>query len=510
MMLVVSLLLGLMGLYVLRWALQNRKKRTKLPPGPAPKPIIGNLLDLPPAGTPDWLHWFKHKELYGPISSVTLFGQTIIIINDLRVALDLMEKRSVLHSCRPHMVMAEITNWTNALGILPYSSRLRACRKALHQEMGTVASISKYHSIVDMETHRLLLRVLRNPDDLIQHIRMRPQGHDPLVKLVDEAMGDFSQLTLPGAWLVNFVPMLKYVPSWFPGGGFQKTAKAYKERVTAMADMPYEFVQRQMARQNQVPSLVSRLREQGVEPGSEEDWVIKWSAQSLYGGGAETSVSLLMCFFLAMALYPDVQKKAREEIDRVVGTGRLPSFSDRDNLPYVNAVVKEVLRWHPATPIAVPHASSEDDIYRGYLIPKGATLVPNIWGFTHDPTLYHDPAEFKPERFLDGHGRPAEYDPHLLAFGFGRRICPGQHLASVKAYMAVVRILAVFHITPLVKDGKEVPIHPKFLPGLISHPAPFDLSIQVRSPEHERLVRMVEKIYPWEKSHAGELAHLDN
>ncbi|KAB8229634.1 hypothetical protein ETB97_012081 [Aspergillus alliaceus] len=523
MSIIVNLFLGLAGLYLLQWALGDRKKQAPLPPGPASKPIIGNLLDLPPPGTLDWLHWLKHKELYGPISSVTIFGQTLIIINESQVAVDLMEKRSGLHSSRPHLPIAEITDWQDTLGLLPYSNRFRAYRKALHQEMGTVTAISKYHRVVDMETHRLLFRVLQNPDDLIQHIRkeagsiilrigygyiIEPDARDPLIDLVDKAMEDFSQLVLPGAWLVNFIPMLKYLPSWFPGGGFHETAKAYKNRVTAMKDLPYAFVQQQMKQHRNIPSYVSRLHEQGhVELGSEEEIVAKWSAQSLYGGGAETSVSSLACFFLAMTLYPDVQKKAQAEIDHVVGTGRLPGFSDRDNLPYINAVVKEVLRWHPVTPLGVSHASSEDDMFQGYLIPKGAILVPNIWAFAHDPNRYHDPIEFKPERFLGEDGRTPEYDPHLLSFGFGRRICPGHHLASANLYLAIARVLAAFTMSNAIRDGKEVPVQAEFLTGVISHPAPFELSIQVRSPEHEALIRAVEKIFPWEKSHAEELAH---
>ncbi|OGM48730.1 O-methylsterigmatocystin oxidoreductase [Aspergillus bombycis] len=525
MLLVVSLLLGLAGLYIVRWSLGAWKTLKRLPPGPPSKPIIGNLLDLPSPGTPDWLHWLKHKALYGPISSVTIFGQTLVIINDHQVVVDLMEKRSGLHSSRPHLPIAEITDWKDTLGLLPYNSWFRAYRKALHQEMGTIASISKYHNIIDMETHRLVFRILDNPDDLIQHIRKEAgsiilrvgygyitesHARDPLVDLVDKGMEDFSQLVLPGAWLVNFIPILKYLPSWFPGSGWQETAKAYKKRVTAMRDVPYEFVRRQLKQQKYVPSYVSSLLEQGhVEPGSEEEIVAKWSAQSLYGGGAETSVSSLACFFQAMVLNPEVQKKAQEEIDRVVGTSRLPEMSDCESLPYINAVVKEVLRWHPVTPLGVSHASSEDDTYEGYLIPKGAILVPNIWAIAHDPDLYHDPLEFKPERFLSDNGRTPEYDPHLLAFGFGRRICPGQHLADANLYLAVARCLAVFNITNAVRDGKEVPVTPEFSTGVISHPVPFELSICVRSPEHERLIRAVEKSFPWEKSHAEELTLLE-
>lgn len=80
-----------------------------------------------------------------------------------------------------------------------------------------------------------------------------------------------------------------------------------------------------------------------------------------------------------MTLYPDVQKKAQAEIDEVVGTGRLPGFEDRENLPYTNALVKESLRWHPVGPMGLPHVSTEDDMYEGYFIPKGSLLLANIW-----------------------------------------------------------------------------------------------------------------------------------
>ena len=80
-----------------------------------------------------------------------------------------------------------------------------------------------------------------------------------------------------------------------------------------------------------------------------------------------------------MTLFPEVQLEAQEEIDRIVGTKRLPNFEDRPNLPYVDAIVKEVLRWHPVAPIGVPHMTTEDDIFNGYLIPKGALILANTW-----------------------------------------------------------------------------------------------------------------------------------
>lgn len=91
------------------------------------------------------------------------------------------------------------------------------------------------------------------------------------------------------------------------------------------------------------------------------------------------TVSSIQTFFLAMTLYPEVQRKAQEEIDEVLGTARLPKVVDRVNLPYINAVVKEVLRWHPVAPMGIPHMSTEDDMFEGHFIPKGSLILPNIW-----------------------------------------------------------------------------------------------------------------------------------
>lgn len=91
------------------------------------------------------------------------------------------------------------------------------------------------------------------------------------------------------------------------------------------------------------------------------------------------TVSATYSFFLAMTLHPEVQKKAQDEIDRVVGSDRFPSFSDRANLPYVDAIVKEVLRWNPVAPLSLPHTTIEDDMFEGYYIPKGTIVLANIW-----------------------------------------------------------------------------------------------------------------------------------
>lgn len=115
---------------------------------------------------------------------------------------------------------------------------------------------------------------------------------------------------------------------------------------------------------------------------------------------------------------PDVQKKAQAELDSVIGPDRLPTWDDRSSLPYVDAVLKETLRWNTATPLGVPHAVIQDDVYEGKFIPAGSTVISNIWAIMRDESEFKNPDSFWPERFLQPN--PPK-DPHSYAFGFGRR-----------------------------------------------------------------------------------------
>ena len=127
-------------------------------------------------------------------------------------------------------------------------------------------------------------------------------------------------------------------------------------------------------------------------------------------------------FFYAMVVNPKAMKKAQEELDRVVGKGELPGFSHKDSLPYIDALVKEVLRWNPPLPFPTPHRVMQDDIYRGYFIPRGAIVIQNVWAIFCDPNIYPDPETFNPDRFLkDGKINPLVFNPEDRVFGAGRR-----------------------------------------------------------------------------------------
>ncbi|KAL4900392.1 hypothetical protein BDW74DRAFT_188242 [Aspergillus multicolor] len=512
-MYLVLLAAGLISLYLLK-VMSTRASPRPLPPGPRPLPIIGNLRDMPAADSPDWVHWMKHKDLYGPISTVAVPGQRLIILNDAKVAHELLEKRSLIYSDRPSSPFASLCGMGETVLMQGYGKSLRTYRQYIHHEMGTYKAVSRFDQSQDTAVRRFLLRLLDTPQHLHEHARglagalilrvlygyhMDYTRNDPLLDFIEEALKGFIAALVPGTWLVDAVPILKHIPVWFPGASFRRTAQQLRGELEFLADLPFGFVKDQVEAENSEPSYVSSLlKDKDTLPGSKDEHEIKWTAVSLYFGGADTTVSTIATFFLAMTLYPDIQKRAQQEIDRVVGRARLPGFSDRSNLPYINAIVKEALRWHPVAPMGVVHSSMEDDTYHGYHIPKGSLILPNVWAFCHDPYDYKDPMTFRPERFL---GDSPERDPHFV-FGYGRRICPGRILAESNLYLTIATSLAAFEVVKPVVDGAEVDVQPHFLPGIISHPAPFKMAIKLRDPKYGELIRSVEEEHPFETKDA--------
>ncbi|EEB90171.1 hypothetical protein MPER_11661, partial [Moniliophthora perniciosa FA553] len=170
----------------------------------------------------------------------------------------------------------------------------------------------------------------------------------------------------------------------------------------------------------------------------------------------------------AMATHPQVQKQAQEEIDRVIGKDRLPTYDDRPKLPYIEAVLRETLRWRPVTPLGFFHAALNDDIVNGYTVPKGTPIAANIWAMTRDEPVYPEPESLIPERFLTENGTCND-DEMVFIFGFGRRICPGRRLALESMWAGIALVLAAFDITKAKDEaGNEMDIDVVYSDDVVS------------------------------------------
>lgn len=197
-------------------------------------------------------------------------------------------------------------------------------------------------------------------------------------------------------------------------------------------------------------------------------------------------------FILAMVLHPEVLAKAQQEIDSVVGTGRLPTFSDRASMPYLECVMSEVLRWGAPVPLALPHRLMEDDVYNGMHIPKGSLVFGNVWQMVRNPELFKEPDAFIPERYLEpvDEVTAKRRDPRSYVFGFGRRRCPGMHLIESSLWIVMASMIATLDITKAVDERGNV-IEPEvvFDNAVFRTPKPFQCDIRPRSEQALKVVR---------------------
>ncbi|KEP44975.1 cytochrome P450 family protein [Rhizoctonia solani 123E] len=354
-------------------------------------------------------------------------------------------------------MLKEVMGWGEGVALHDHNERHKKMRRVIASALHPVAARS-YAAQHRQSTLDFVRNVSISPDKFKEHatntigafILRLTYGHvvtkdDPLISIIHEAVFYFMKGVTQPYW-VNTIPILRHVPSWFPGAGFQKIGSRGRELRNRYASEPFEEVFEQI-RHNRLPrtSYTSRLLEEkgGVNATPEDIDLVKWTAAAMYVGQSTQTLHVVVVLFFMLALYPEVAQQAQAENDSVVGRERLPDFSDRESLPYVDALVQELMRVSPPAPLGFPHTVTEDIEYRGYRIPKGASISPNIWGILHDPKHYSSPHRFIPARYLKSNPDP---DPRKYIFGFGRRVCPGIHVANDSTWIMCAAVLALFDI----------------------------------------------------------------
>ncbi|KAI5118126.1 hypothetical protein M0805_008034 [Coniferiporia weirii] len=470
-----------------------------MPPGPFGLPFIGNKHQMP--AVKPWRAFEKLNKQYGPVVSL-FFGNTpIIVLGTARAAWDLLEKRSEIYSSRPRFVVAGEILSDNQRGLmLPYGESWRKWRKVLHSGFHARQS-AKYMDIQTLESKTAMQQIVENPKDYERHLQRyaasvvtsvtygrRVESVDEWIVKENNASMDYP--SIPGKYLVESWPWLLKLPrslQWF-----RREPEMQKQRDIKLLTHLVDDVKQRMAA-GTIPDCLTVQTLKNQEKEGIDDVFLAYSVSSPFGAGIETTAGTLSTFILAMLHFPDVMKKAQAELDSVLDASRMPEFDDYENLPYIVAIVNETLRWRPVAVLGgTPHAVTADDEYKGMFIPKGATIFANLAGIMNDPEMFPNPELYRPERFLE------TTDPRLkafeLPFGFGRRICPGMHLARNSIFINIARLLWAFDIRPaLDKKGREIiPDSLNYTDGFNSRPVSFDCRFV---PRGEKVVETIKAEY---------------
>jgi len=482
------------------------RSHSRLPPGPPALPIIGNLHQVP-MKLP-FLKFAEWAKEYGPIVSFNVLGQPWVVISDIEMAADILDRMSSQTGDRPRLIKAnDFLERGRNLGLMPKDEKWRVMRKAAHESLNSRTFMNR-SALQEEEAALLVQGLLLSPELPVEHhvqrcatsLSMRSlygmpsiplKGPDPAHRLHELAVTLFDAL-VPGRSIVDIFPPLRHIiarSKWLRGPADKVYEDATEEFIKLFESQPLDGSR----------FISSALREEKATHGlSLEDSA--WLVGMLFMAAQDTTAIAMRWLIMALTMYPEIVKKAQAQLDDVVGD-RPPTFYDMEELPYVEAIVKEVLRWRPPGPMGVAHATQEEITYKDWILPKGTILVSDIWTMGRDPALYPNGNSFDPDRFLtnDGKIRQPPLDTHddYLAFGFGRRVCVGKDVALRNLRICAAYLLWAFDFHKAKNEAGE-DIQPDDMDlidvGVTVYPAPFKLRAVPRFPDLvERLQSSLQK-----------------
>ncbi|KAI2622400.1 cytochrome P450 [Hypoxylon sp. NC1633] len=478
-----------------------------LPPSPPAEPILGHLRRLPMENA-HLKHIDYAKQFDSDVVYFNVLGNHMIVLNTQKAANELLDKRGANYQDRPRFVLFDVMGWGLTLTFLPYGPRFRLHRSVL-QTRFTKTAITNYRPIQVDEARQAVARVLRRPEAWDFSIRRFASAivlrigfgvtvksdDDPYIKIAMDANMATGGGGNPGTALVDYFPLFRYIPEFLNFSKSLQHARKWGWAIKNFHDIPFSAIKKEFDEGTANPSFAYSLltkyaanEEIGV-PNELTLQDIQGAAAAVFIAGSNTTFATTTVAILNMMTNPDIFQKARAEIDRVIGTDRLPTLEDRPSLRYIDYLVEETSRWRPLSPIGIPHRSLDDDVYNGMFIPKGTLVYYNTYAMSRDPSVYKDPETFNPDRYIPveegGDGEPLLVGP----FGFGRRVCVGRHLAQASVWIVMATLIATTDISkPLGLDGKPIEQTITFSTGLSSHPGKLDVVFRPRSEKAQGLL----------------------
>ncbi|XP_022737725.1 flavonoid 3'-monooxygenase-like [Durio zibethinus] len=456
--LVLYFILSAVFLYFIFVTLRKRH-RLPLPPGPKPWPIIGNL---PHMGAMPHHSLAALAKVYGPLMRLRLGFVDVVVAASASVASQFLKVHDSNFSNRPPNSGAKYVAYNyQDLVFAPYGPRWRLLRKISYVHLFSGKALDDFRHVREEEI-RVLVRALAsaktkvNLGQLLNVCTVNALGRVMLGQRVfgdgsggaDPQADEFKSMVVELMVLAGVFNIGDFIPAleWLDLQGVQaKMKKLHKRFDRFLSGILQEHKLKAgsdgSGKHADLLSTMISLEDADGEGGKLTDTEIKALLLNMFTAGTDTSSSTVEWGIAELIRHPKILAQVREELDSVVGGDRLVSDLDLPHLTYFQAMIKETFRLHPSTPLSLPRMASESCEINGYHIPKGATLLVNVWAIARDPDEWKNPLEFRPERFLPGGERPNAdvrgNDFEVIPFGAGRRICAGMSLG-----LRMVQLLA--------------------------------------------------------------------
>ncbi|XVF13298.1 hypothetical protein REPUB_Repub08aG0196800 [Reevesia pubescens] len=471
-------LAGVFAIFWYTWMyVKSKKGKPRSPPGPRGLPLVGNLPFLDPE-----LHSYfaELARTYGPVVKLQLGSKLGILVTSPSTAREVLKDQDIAFANRDVPAAAIVATGGRDIVWNPYGPEWRMLRKVCVLKMLSNVTLDK--------VYMLRRREVRQTVDYIHSKAGSPVN-----------VGDQMFLTI-----------LNVITNMLWGGTFEGKARAslgaeFRQvisEVTEILGLPnisdffpalapldlqgmVKRMEKPVAKLNGIIDKIidQRLKvdkESGKTPGEFKDFLqylfqlkdeedsktpmtmnhIKALLLDMVVGGSDTSSNSIEFTLAEVINKPEVMRKAQQELDEVIGKDNIVEESHIHKLPYLLAIMKESLRLHPVLPLLVPHCPSEDSTAGGYAIPKGSRVFVNAWAIHRDPSIWENPLEFNPDRFLNSNWDFSGSDFRYFPFGSGRRNCAGIAMAERMVLYSIATLLHSFDWK--VTDGKKLDLSEKF------------------------------------------------
>ncbi|ODM89460.1 Methyl farnesoate epoxidase [Orchesella cincta] len=473
----VTILVALIFYFLIVLFTENFINKRNQPPGPLRLPIVGNLIQLA------WINskephtaFTKLSQTYGDIMSIQLGSVSSVVLNSFDLMQEYLSKAEFsdryflgwlverTYGKRLGLVFSQYPNPWNDL----HRFTLRTMRdfgfgkrntmhSVIHDELSDVINelktcLNEHDGIYTFDDSNVFITASLN---LVWSMLAgtRYEHRDPKLRQLTKITRDwFASCNTGNSVLVAFPEWKDWFPYWtgmtFQRKCYEVTNSFFQQFVDERKRLGFY----KTSPENLVDEFLRQIetcQEKGVDENIFTEQQLVALISDFFIAGVETTGNTLVWCILYLLHNPEVQKRVQAEVDSLVPQGTFPTPEIESKLHYVRATIAETHRMASVFPLMIPRAPTQDTYIGKYFIPKGTYIVPNMHGMHHDKSYWKDPENFRPERFLD-ETRQFKTDPRLKAFGFGKRICVGEPLASMSLlhFLVVLMQNFTFHSVP--------------------------------------------------------------